>query len=86
VYPPVSDAAAKAAGWAHLHPDRRKEIRSARLDLGRGRGDCKELAGSLMGFYRFRIGRYRIVYRHQEKHIEAIFLEQRSVIYELFRP
>jgi mRNA-degrading endonuclease RelE of RelBE toxin-antitoxin system len=69
-----------------LHPDRRKKIRRALSDLGKGRGDCKELEGTLTGFHRLRIGRYRIVYRYQSKHIEAFFLEQRSVVYELFRP
>ncbi len=69
-----------------LHPDHRKEIRRALADLGKGHGDTKELAGSLGGFYRLRVGRYRIVYRHVGARIEAIFLEQRSVVYELFRP
>ena len=69
-----------------LHPESRKEIRAALIDLGRDNGDTKELAGSLAGFYRLRIGRYRVVFRYQEKHIEVIFLEQRSLVYELFRP
>lgn len=69
-----------------LHPDHRIEIRRALLDLAKGRGDVKELAGSLSGFYRLRIGRYRVVYRYEQKHIEAIFLEHRSIVYELFRP
>jgi mRNA interferase RelE/StbE len=69
-----------------LHPDHRKEIRDGLRELGKGRGDTKELAGTLAGFYRLRIGRYRIVYRHRDRHIEAIFLEQRSIVYELFRP
>jgi mRNA interferase RelE/StbE len=69
-----------------LHPDHRKDIRSALRELAKGRGDVKELAGRLAGFYRLRIGRYRIVYRHRDEHIEAIFLEQRSIVYELFRP
>ena len=69
-----------------LHPDHRREIRSALRELAKGRGDVKELAGRLAGFYRLRIGRYRIVYRYEEKHLEAIFLEQRSVVYELLRP
>ena len=69
-----------------LHPDHRKEIRSALRELAKGRGDIKELEGRLAGFYRLRVGRYRMVYRYQDKHIEAIFLEQRSIVYELFRP
>ena len=69
-----------------LHPDHRKVIRRALAELTKNRGDRKELAGRLAGFYRLRIGRYRIVYRHQDNRIEAIFLEQRSIVYELFRP
>ena len=69
-----------------LHPDHRNEVRRALEGLANGRGDVKELAGSLAGFYRLRIGRYRIVYRYEPKRIEAIFLEHRSIVYELFRP
>jgi mRNA interferase RelE/StbE len=69
-----------------LHPDHRKDIRSALRDLAKGKGDVKELEGRLAGFYRLRIGRYRVVFRYQDKHVEAIFLEQRSIVYELFRP
>jgi hypothetical protein len=32
------------------------------------------------------MGRYRIVHRSRDKHIEARFLEERSIVYELFRP
>ncbi len=69
-----------------LHPEHRKHLRTALRELAKGRGDVKELAGRLAGYYRLRIGRYRIVYRYQEKHVEAIFLEQRSIVYDLFRP
>jgi mRNA interferase RelE/StbE len=69
-----------------LHPDHRKEIRAALPTLAKGDGDVKELAGRLAGFYRLRVGRYRVVYRYRDKHVEAIFLEQRSIVYELFRP
>jgi mRNA interferase RelE/StbE len=69
-----------------IHPDHRKEIRGALRELAKGRGDMKELAGRLAGFYRLRVGRYRIVYCYRDKHVEAIFLEQRSIVYELFRP
>jgi len=69
-----------------IHPDHRRDVRTALRELAKGRGDMKELAGRLAGFYRLRIGRYRVVYRYQGKHVEAIFLEQRSIVYELFRP
>ncbi len=67
-----------------LHPDHRNELPRALEGLANNRGDVKELAGSLSGFYRLRIGRYRIVYRYEKKRIEAIFLEHRSIVYELF--
>ena len=69
-----------------IHPDHRRNIRTALRELAKGRGDVKELAGRLAGFYRLRVGRYRIVYRYRDKHLEALFLEQRSIVYELFRP
>jgi mRNA interferase RelE/StbE len=69
-----------------LHPDHRKQVRTALRELAKGRGDVKELAGRLATFYRLRIGRYRVVFRYRDEHIEAIFLEQRSIVYELFRP
>jgi mRNA interferase RelE/StbE len=69
-----------------LHPDHRRDIRSALRELAKGKGDVKELEGRLAEFYRLRIGRYRIVFRYRDKHIEAFFLEQRSIVYELFRP
>ncbi len=68
-----------------LHPEHRAEVKKALRDLARGKGDVKELAGNLAGFYRLRVGRYRIVFRYQDKRIEAFFLEHRSVVYELFR-
>ena len=74
------------AGLHLLHPDHRKVIRAALRELGHGRGDTKELSGTLAGFYRLRIGRYRVVYCYRDKHIEVLFLEQRSIVYELFRP
>ena len=69
-----------------IHPNHRRDIRTALRELAKGSGDVKELVGRLAGFYRMRIGRYRIVYRYRDEHLEAIFLEQRSIMYELFRP
>lgn len=73
-----------AARLRTLHPDHRAEVRRALRDLAKGRGDVKELAGSLSGFYRLRIGRYRVVFRYEDN-IEAVFFEHRSIVYELFR-
>ncbi len=69
-----------------LHPDHRKLVRKAIQGLANEKGDRKQLVGALSDYYRLRIGRYRVVYCYREKHIEAVFLEVRSIVYELFRP
>jgi mRNA interferase RelE/StbE len=69
-----------------LHPDERRRVRQALRELADGRGDRRPLEGRLEGFYRLRVGRFRIVYAHKDDRIEALFLERRSIIYELFRP
>ncbi len=69
-----------------LHPTQRKQVREALDALADGRGDVKELSGSLAGYFRLRVGRYRAVFSYRGQVVEVIFLEQRSVVYELFRP
>ncbi len=69
-----------------LHPDQRKAVRRALSGLSNDEGDRKQLVGALADYYRLRIGRYRVVYCYRERHIEAVFLEERSIVYELFRP
>ena len=45
----------------------------------------RELEGTLAGYYRLRIGKYRLIFRYRNgAAIEAIFLEERSVVYEVF--
>ena len=73
------------ARLGELQPDQRGQVRRALHDLAKGSGETKELAGVLAGFHRLRVGRYRLVYRYGEGQIEAMFFEQRSVVYELFR-
>lgn len=69
-----------------LHPEHRKQVRAALLGLAEDKGDRKPLVGELSDYYRLRVGRYRVVYCYRGAHIEAVFLEVRSVVYELFRP
>jgi mRNA interferase RelE/StbE len=69
-----------------LHPEQRRRLREALARLPKGKGDVKELEGTLAGFFRLRSGRFRVVFRYNENRIEALFLEHRSLVYELFRP
>ncbi len=51
-------------------------------------GDCKALEGRLAGYWRLRVGGYRIVYSDSVKTgariFDCLFVERRSVVYELF--
>ena len=76
-----------AAYAAKLHPEHRRAIKAALKDLAYGRGDIKALKDSLEGFFRLRVGGYRIVYRTDDAGvIQCLFLEDRSAVYETFQP
>lgn len=61
-------------------------VRQAIQGLASDKGDRKQLVGVLSDYYRLRVGRYRAVYCYRGQRIEVVFLEVRSVVYELFRP
>ena len=68
-----------------LAPEPRRAIKRGLETLRVGRGDRKPLEATLAGYYRLRVGRYRIVYRFiSPQAIEAIFAEERSIVYEVF--
>jgi mRNA interferase RelE/StbE len=54
-------------------------------DLGLERGDIRSLEEPLVGHYRVRIGKYRVIFRYAEnKTIEVGFVEERKMVYEVF--
>ena len=64
-------AFAKATAW---HAGLREE-----------RGDIRALEATLSGDYRLRVGRHRIVFSYAaDGAIEAIFVEERQLVYEVF--
>lgn len=68
-----------------LAPEPRRAVRRALVGLRAEKGDIRELEGTLAGYYRLRIGKYRLIFRYRNGAvIEAIFLEERSVVYEVF--
>lgn len=72
-----------------LHPDVRKDIRRALADLDAGqKRDTKKLTKPLEGFWRLRIGKYRVIYRTDAKSGEVIaeFLDTRASVYDRFTP
>ena len=68
-----------------LAPEPRRALRKALKDLRDEKGDIRSLDESLSGYYRLRVGRYRVILRYRdEKTIDAVFAEQRSLVYDVF--
>ena len=52
--------------------------------LERERGDLKALEDELAGFWRLRVGAYRVIFHLEPNHARCDFIERRSVVYEVF--
>jgi mRNA interferase RelE/StbE len=83
------DVSPQVAGFLReLAPEPRRVIRSALRDLGQGRGDILPLEHPLDGFYRLRIGRYRVIFRYDMVHgasvIRCEYAQRRELVYEVF--
>ncbi len=73
---------------ASLAPEPRRTIREALRKLSQERGDIRALEGELEGFYRLRVGRYRIIFfyrvERRTRQIRCVYAEHRTLIYEVF--
>ena len=71
-----------------LAPEPRRSIGQALRRLAQEKGDIRALEGELEGFYRLRVGRYRIIfcYRRERRSsaIRCIYAAHRNLIYEVF--
>lgn len=68
-----------------LAPEQRRAVKQALQALRSERGDIRALEGALAGYYRLRIGRFRVIFTYApDGAIEAIFMEGRSLVYEVF--
>lgn len=71
---------------ADLHPEHRREIKSALKELGIDRGDALPLENEFAGLYRLRVGAFRVVFRYEsEERIFCVFIERRRLVYDLLR-
>ncbi len=69
----------------HLAPEQRRAVKQALQDLREERGDIVALDENLSGFYRLRVGRFRIIFAYAaDGAIEALFIGERRLVYELF--
>jgi mRNA interferase RelE/StbE len=68
-----------------LAPEPRRALKKALKDLEHERGDIRSLEQGLTGYYRLRVGKFRLIFRYVNTgDIEAIFIEERSMVYEVF--
>jgi mRNA interferase RelE/StbE len=68
-----------------LAPEPRRAIRHGIAELRHERGDLRALEGTLAGFYRLKVGRYRLIFSYAAgETIDVIFVEERQLVYELF--
>ncbi len=68
-----------------LAPEPRRAVKRALDELREERGDICALEANLSGYYRLRVGRHRILFTYAaDGAIEALFIEERHLVYELF--
>jgi mRNA-degrading endonuclease RelE of RelBE toxin-antitoxin system len=80
-------ASEEVAEWlSRLAPEPKRRVRVALRNLETWRGDIAPLHSELEGFYRLRIGGYRIVFRVMPRQmIRLEYADTRDVVYEVFR-
>jgi len=80
-------ASDQVADWLrNLPPEPKRRVRVALKGLERWQGDIKPLRGELEGFYRLRVGGYRVVWRMVTKSlIQLEYADTRDIVYEAFR-
>ena len=80
-------ASDRVAKWLrNLPPEPKQRVRTAFKGLERWQGDIKPLRGELEGFYRLRVGGYRIVCRMIGRSLVRLeYADTHDVVYEAFR-
>ena len=70
---------------ARLGLEDRRAVKRALTQLANERGDIRALREHLEGYYRLRVGAYRIVFRYlQDRVIECVYLNDRALVYDVF--
>ena len=80
-------ASDQVAAWLRgLPPEPKMRVRAALKRLKDWRGDIKALRGELAGFYRLRVGGYRIVFHLMGGQVIRLdYADIRDAVYEAFR-
>lgn len=68
-----------------LAPEPRRRVREALRALGQGAGDIKALEAPLDGYWRLRVGTFRVLFVYATpSRIDCVFIERRALVYEVF--
>ena len=68
-----------------LHPEHRRAIKAELKKLEEEAGQTKKLNGSLAGFERLRIGKFRLIFKRLKSgSIECVYIEERKRVYQEF--
>ena len=71
--------------YGRLAPEQRRVVKRALLQLADERGDIRALRERLEGYYRLRIGVYRVVFRYLPgRVIECVYMNDRALVYDVF--
>lgn len=71
--------------YSRLAPEERRAVKRGLRQLGSDRGDIRALRERLDGYYRLRVGTYRIVFRYLPgRIIECVYMNSRSLVYDVF--
>jgi mRNA-degrading endonuclease RelE of RelBE toxin-antitoxin system len=65
-----------------MHPDLKRKVRAALMDILTDPDCGKPLKGELEGSWSFRIGQHRIIYRPDGEGAEVVAIGPRMTIYE----
>ncbi len=80
-------ASEQVAEWlSRLAPEPKRRVRAALKNFETWRGEISPLHGELEGFYRLRIGGYRVAFQVMPRRmIRLEYADTRDVVYEVFR-
>jgi mRNA-degrading endonuclease RelE of RelBE toxin-antitoxin system len=63
----------------------RRAVKRGIVQLTHERGDIRSLRDRLEGYYRLRVGTYRIVFRYlPDRVIECVYMNNRALVYDVF--
>jgi mRNA interferase RelE/StbE len=71
--------------YSRLGLQDRRAVKRAIVQLTGERGDIRALRDQLEGYYRLRIGAYRVIFRYlPARVIECVYLNDRALVYDVF--